>query len=421
MFRKALVRSSSRALPALGRNAVLALVLAVTLVLAGGCDTAASLSPAACGVQCREDSTRVCLNVCAQRAHEGDKCSRDPCSGGPVCEDPLRCLLNSNGGFTCQRGLSEEWGACDPDQPLSPSNFCPGILFCRSVGKRTLGPDEPDRDQPCVSRDVVGSDVAGICAWPVSEGGDCDAGGRCRPCEPGLTCEGATADGLTLGKCLRACDPQNPEATCPCRSDGYACFRQRAGAVTGTYCGRCIGRDEACNSNSSGPCCDVQATCNGSECCRRTGVRCETDAQCCSDSLCTGGVCQHCGGERQQCCAGGRCDVTAACVNGMCQHACGATDEPCCTNPRTHEPLCLHALVCDGSRCRRCGSAPGQPCCAIGGSNPDPCEPTHLFCQDGFCQSCGHPREQCCPPLFGTPLGYCNDLSGTCTPSGYCP
>lgn len=336
---------------------------------------------------------RVCVNHCKKVVGVGADCSNDLCAdGGAVCDAHLACLP-SGAGFKCAAAST---GTCDPAQS-AVANGCQAGTFCKRIGQGAC--PGLDSDPPVT-----------LCAGWVAEGATCDStysssealDGHCWPCEPGTVC--VKPSGASTGTCQRACDPANPQASCPC--EGFRCIMATASTPAGSYCDQCAASQNACAVMGGGtaPCCDPSAQCNpstGGVCCRPGGTACTASSECC-----------------------GGAHGTATCAAGSCALQCAAGWADCNHNPADG---CEVNLQTSTSNCGSCshacpaGPAGGSEVCVAGACMPhcptglSLCGGTCLNLQSDThnCGSCGH----VCPagPTGGSEV--C--MAGTCAP--HCP
>jgi hypothetical protein len=127
---------------------------------------------------------------------------------------------------------------------------------------------------------------------------------------------------------------------------------------------------------------------------------------CCARNTCSGGGCclfDHCVAPGAACGHG----LEGTCANGACG-ACGGAGQACCAGATCTAP----GVICQGGACVTCGQRAGDPCCDDGS-----CSAPGTFCDrywSNLCESCGHPKEPCCP-VGGCAGGVCcagNTCSG---------
>lgn len=175
-----------------------------------------------------------------------------------------------------------------------------------------------------------------------------------------------------------------------------------AGPTTTLDAGADAGAGDPCSVPAVSLPCSGAAGCSGFRTCLDTGFwsACDCpdagacggfDEPCCADpttpcrfpgSICSGGLCLHCGAEGEQCCA----------------------DTPRCSAPRT-------ACAPTTGLCERCG-AHGEMCCAGSAvlcDDGEPCD-TYLHPEPGVC-GCGRRGELCCDGFTCQPGLTC--LPGT--------
>jgi uncharacterized membrane protein len=381
----------------------------------------------------------------------GDFYSGDRCSGIPInCEDRNACTndtcepstgqcnhtrISCDDGNPCTDDSCNLFSGCE-NTPRSGScddgNACTATDTC-SEGRCLGRPVNCDDGNVCTNDSC--DPFKGCVNMPHS--GSCDDGNACTT---GDTCSGGDCSGKPL-----SCDDGNvctddscdPFKGCMNPPNAQSCDDGDASTMNDTCMGGiCSGQPKDCDDHN--PCTSDHL--DSAAGCLHTplvdGAACTSDANTCTDDVCSGGKCTH---ARKSCddgnvCTDDSCDPIAGCVNAHNSGSCDDSD-PCTINDTCSEG------VCSGQPCDDHNSCTTDACDSVAGCVYTPmadgatCTSDGNACTDDVCSSgkCTHAQKSCddgnvctddsCDPLKGcvnTPnSGSCDD-GNACTTGDIC-